>query len=183
MMPPGRERDDLQLSLGLKLYNMGMQGSSEDWILFSAADHLNATSLQIETDDPTFLIKLNLQVAERASSVAAYQYAIKYLAMARQSLLRMNNPWEEYYDIALRVHQATVEAELCLGHFDVGMAVGQTVISRATSLEDKLPTQIAICRAFGRREQHKKAYDMSVDILRLLGGHSEGEIWREDETP
>jgi len=75
MIPPDRGRDDLRLRLGLKLYDMGMQSYSEDWILFSAADHLNATSVQIKSDDPTFLIKLNLQVADRASSVAAYQNA------------------------------------------------------------------------------------------------------------
>jgi len=51
MIPPGVQRDDLQLRLGLLLYNMSMQGTSEDWILFSAADHLNATSLQVESDD------------------------------------------------------------------------------------------------------------------------------------
>jgi len=45
----GRERDDLQLRLGLKLYDMGMEDFSKDWIHFSAADHLNATLLQLET--------------------------------------------------------------------------------------------------------------------------------------
>jgi len=120
MVPPGQERDNLQLGLGLKLYDMGKQGSSEDWILLSAADQLNATSLQIETDDPTFLIKLNLQVGERASSVAAYEHATKYLGMARQSLSRMSNPWEEYYNIMLRVYEAKVEAELCLENFEGG---------------------------------------------------------------
>jgi len=176
MIPPGRQRDDLQLRVGLKLYDMGMQGSSEDWILFSAADHPNATSLQLETHDPTFLIKLNLQVAERALLVAAYQHALKYLGMARQSLSRMKTPWEKYYDITFRVYQATVDVELCLGHFEVGMAVGQTLIGRAKSLEDKLPAYLAICRAFGRREQHKEAYDLSVNILRIMGAIRKGSI-------
>jgi len=65
--------------------------------------------------------------------------------MARQSLSMMNNPWEEYYDITFGVYQATVEAELCLGHFEVGMAAGQTLIRRGMSLDDKLPTYLAIC--------------------------------------
>jgi hypothetical protein len=169
MIPPGRDRDDLRLRLGLKLYEMGMTDHGEDWILFSAADHLNATSLQVKNDDPAFLIKVNLEVADRASSVAAYQYAIKYLGMAKQSLQRMNNPWEDHYDITLRVYRATAEAELCLGHFDVGMAVGQHVISRARCLEDKMPTYVAICRAVGREERHKEAYEMSVDILQTMG--------------
>jgi len=147
MIALGRERVDLQLRLGLKLYEMGVQGSSEDWILFSAADHLNATSLEIESDDPTFLIKLNLQVAERASSVAAYQSATKYLGIARQSLSKMKNPWKEYYDITHRVYQGTVEAEMCLGNFELGMAARQTLLSRATSLGDKLPTYLAICHS------------------------------------
>jgi len=158
-----------------------MQGSSEDWILFSAVDHLNATSLQLKSDDPTFLIKLNLQVAERASLVAAYQSATKYLGIARQSLSVMKNPWEKYYDIMLRVYQGTVDAEMCLGNFEVGMAVGKTLLSWAMSLwamslEDKLPTYLAICRAFGQREQHKAAYDLSVDILHMMGAIPSGGI-------
>jgi len=176
MIPSGTKRDDLQLRLGLKLYEMGMQESSRDWILFSAADHLNATSLQVETHDPVFLIKLNLQVAERASSVAAYKSATKFLGMARQFLSKIKNPWEKCYDFSLRVYRATVEAELCLGHFDVGMAAGQTLLSRATSLEDKLPTYLSICRAFGRREQHKEAYDMSIDVLRIMEAIPKGGI-------
>jgi len=176
MIPLGRERDDLQLCLGRKLHEMGMQDFSEDWILFSAADYLNATSLQFESDDPTFLIELNLQVAERASSVAAYQSATKYLGIARHLLSKVNNPWTEYYNITLAVYQATVEAELCLGHFEVGMAAGQTLIGHAMSLDDKLPTYLAICRAFGRKEQHKEAYDMSVEILRMMGAIPKGGL-------
>jgi len=177
MIPEGQERDDLQLvRLGLKLYNMGIQGSGEDWILFSAADHLNAASPQLDSDDPTFLIKLNLQVAERASSVAAYQSATKYLGIARQSLSKMKNPWEKYYDIRLRVYQGTVEAEMCLGNFEVGMAAGQTLLSRARSLEDKVPTYLAICHAFGQREQHKEAYDISIDVLCMMGAIPTGGI-------
>jgi len=176
MIPPGRERDDLHLRLGLKLYDMGMQDCSEDWILFSAADHLNSTSLQLENDDPTFLIKLNLEVAERASSVAAYQNATKYLGLARQSLSKMNNPWEEYYDLTLRVYEATVEVEFCLGNLEVVMAVGQTLLNRATSLDDKITTYVVICHTFGRREQHQEAYDMCIHILRMMGAIPKGDI-------
>jgi len=56
------------------------------------------------------------------------------------------------------------------------MAVGQTLLSRAKSLEDKLPTYLAICRALGRREQHKEAYDMGFDVLRTLGAIPKSSI-------
>jgi len=56
------------------------------------------------------------------------------------------------------------------------MAAEQTLVSRAVSLEDNLPTYLAICRAFGRRQQHKEAYDMSVDILRMMGAIPEGNF-------
>jgi len=48
MVPSDPERDDPQLRLGLKLYEMGVQGYSKDWVLFSAADHLKATSLGLK---------------------------------------------------------------------------------------------------------------------------------------
>ena len=168
-MPPGMERDDLRSRLGLKLYEMGMGSDGEDWVLFSAADHLNATALQLKSDDPTFLIKVNLEVADRASSVAAYQYALKYLGVAKQSLLGMNDPWEDHYCVTLRVYRATAEAELCLGHFDVGMAAGHNVISRARCLDDKMPTYLAICKAIGREQRHKEASEFGFDVLHTMG--------------
>ena len=168
MIPPGRERDNLRSRLGLKLYEMGMDSHGEDWVLFLAADHLNATA-NLNNDDPIFLITVNLEVADRASSVAAYQYALKYLGEARRSLLAMNDPWEEHYCVTLRVFRATAEAELCLGHFDVGMAAGHSVIDRARCLDDKMPTYLAICKAIGREQRHKEASELSFDVLHSMG--------------
>jgi len=96
--------------------------------------------------------------------------------MARKSLSKLETPWEEYYDISLRVYEATVEAELCLGNFEVGMAAGKILLGQAMSLDDKLPTYLAICRSFARRELHKEAYEMSMEILRTLGAFPKGGL-------
>ncbi len=168
MVPPGKSRDDLLLNLGLRLYEMGLSQSSDDWMIFIAADHLNASPLPVNGENPMFLIQVNLEAGDRAASISAYETASKYLDMARRLLMRFNKPWEVEYETTLRVYRATAEVELCQGHFSLGKEVGQQVLENATSLEDKLPTQVAICRAVGREERHMEAFNMSVRILRTL---------------
>lgn len=176
MVPPGKIRDNLRMNLGLRLYNLGTSLEIDDWMLFVAADHLNATALHLSKEDPLFLIHLNLEVGDRAASLCAYGTASKYLGMAMQSLLRLEKPWEEYYETTLRVYRAISEVELCQGHFEVGKGIGQQVLRRGRSLEDKLPTQVAICRAVGREERHMEAFKMSVGILQSLGTLSKSNI-------
>jgi hypothetical protein len=168
MVPPGKARDTLRYNLGLRLYEMGTSEESDEWMLFVAADHLNATALHSSDEDPLFLIHLNLDVGDRAATLCAYGTASKYLGMAMQSLLRLKNPWEQYYETTLRVYRAISEVELCQGHFEIGKRIGEQVLHRGQSLEDKLPTQVAICRAVGREERHMEAFGMSVGILQSL---------------
>ena len=156
------------MKLGFQLYKLGVSPEGDDWMLFVAADHLNATSIQLNEVDPLFLIEVNLAVGDRALCVSAHQTASKFLGMAMQFLLRIDDPWEEHYDLTLRIYQAVAEVELWQGHFEIGNEIGQQVVTMARIFEDQLPTRVAICRAIGREQRHTEALKMSVGILRTL---------------
>lgn len=149
---------------------MGHSDGAEDWMLFAAVDHLNSVRsiLEEDDDDSLFLIKVNLEAGSRASSCAAFETASKYLGFALQDLLHMDDPWEEHYDVTLKVYQAIVDVKLCQGHLSVGKTIGEEVLKKARTDEDKIPTQLALTKALGREEKHKESFDMSVTTLQLL---------------
>lgn len=154
---------------------MGKKNNSEEWMLYAAADHLNATARNLGKD-PFFQIKVNLEAGEKAASCAAFEMASKYLGFALQDLLRLGDPWESHYETTLKVYQTTVDVKLCQGHLAVGKSIGEEVLRKAKSPDDKLPVQLALTNALGREEKHKESFDMSVATLQLLKEYPRGAI-------
>jgi predicted ATPase len=199
MVPSGPERDAFRLTIGLRLYEMGHQTSSSsapfssassfsclsldgrtnDWMLFVAADHLNATSDQVRnTLGEMFLIQLNLELGERAAAVAAYEIASKHLRLALECSLQggatMKDPWDTEYKTTLQIYQCLVDVELCQGHFDVGSSMGESLLQHARTVEDKLPTHIALVKALRRELKHKSSFELCVQSLRGLKEYPQG---------
>jgi hypothetical protein len=161
--------------MGQRLYEMGLSDSGEDWMIFAAADHQNSNVCNLHTiDDKISTIKLNLEVGQRATRCVDYETASKYLGTARQILLLIQDPWTTYFDLSLRVHQAMAEVELCRGNFDFGRDIGYKVLEHAKSLEDMLPTQLALSKALGREKKHRESLAMSVSVLQNLQEYPKG---------
>jgi hypothetical protein len=161
--------------MGQRLYQMGKNNNSEEWMLYAAADHLNATARNLGKD-PLFQIKVNLEAGEKAATCAAFEMASNYLGFALQDLLRLGDPWESHYETTLKVYQTTVDVKLCQGHLAVGKSIGAEVLRRAKSPDDKLPVQLALTNALGREEKHKESFDMSVATLQLLKEYPRGAL-------
>ena len=172
MVPAGKERDEFRFKLGRRLYKIGSSDSDgRNWLLFAAADHLNATCMQQKSleKDPLFLTKINLEAGTRAASVAAFETAAKFLGLAMGALLqRVKNPWTNEYDITLKVYQGIVSAELCQGHFEVGNGIATKVLSHAKNPEDKLPTLIALTKALGQESRYADGHQISRAAIREM---------------
>lgn len=154
---------------------MGKLENSEEWMLYSAADHLNTTARGL-ANDPLFQIKVNLEAGDKAASCAAFEMASKYLGFALQDLLCLDDPWESHYETTLKVYQTTVEVKLCQGHLAVGKSIGEEVLRKVKSADDKMPVQLALTHALGREEKHQESFDMSVATLRLLKEYPGGVV-------
>jgi predicted ATPase len=192
MVPCGRDRDAFRLAVGLRLYEMGKSSSTssgdsssslgvrqDDWMLFVAADHLNATADQVRnTLGEMLLIQLNLELGERAAAVAAYEIASKYLHLALDCMLQgtLTDPWDTQYETTLQIYRCLVDVELCQGHFDVGSSMGASVLQRARTAEDKLPTHISMVKALRRERKHRRSFDLSVQSLRGLKEYPRGWV-------
>lgn len=166
----GKEREKIRLSMGLKLYEIGLNNEKETWMLFAAAEHLNSSSTFSQTN-PLFLAKVNLTIGEQASKISAYDQASKYLIAGLKCIMTIPDyhPWEADYDLTLQLHRAVADVELCLGRFENGNRIGRRLIEKARTLDDKLPTYESLALALGREELHAEAVEMNRDAMILLG--------------
>lgn len=163
MVPSGKERDELRILIGRKLVQLYSKPDAKDWMVFVAADHLN--SCTSHGQDRATLVQLNLVCGERAFTLAAFVPASLYLRLALKSLRKLDdNPWESHYDLCLRVYRGITDIELCLGN-PSGFDLGKEVISRARSLDDKIPTYLSLVRATGQKEEHAEALALCQDAL------------------
>lgn len=183
LIPNGQERDQFRLRIGLKLLEIAGQGNcanDSEWMLFAAAEHLNAASFLYRMHhDPMKLTCLNLKVGELAANKLAYETASKYLMLVMQDLNRLtkgkdqdgqtcSNPWETHYSLTLQTYRLLADVQLRQGHYDTGASSGNQVLQNARCLEDRLSTQMAMTKAYGRQELHKDSIAMGTRALREL---------------
>ncbi len=155
LIKEGRQREKFRLTMGRRLYKIGKSDAGETWMLFAAAEHLNSM-LSLTDKDPLFLARMNLDIGERASKVSAYDQASKCLMVGLEALLLMpdHDPWDEEYDLTLRLHRTIADVELCRGNFETGHEIGRRVLEKARCLNDMIPTYESLALALGREELH-----------------------------
>lgn len=171
LVSEGKAREEFRLSMGRRLYEIGSSDDGEPWMLFAAAEHLNASPNFVEKN-PLFLAQLNLNVGERASKISAYDQASTRLRAGLDALLRISNPWKGgHYDLTLKLHRAVADIELSRGNFQIGIDIGRYLLNNARNLMDKLPTYMSLATALGREELHAEALEMNRDALLQLGDY------------
>jgi len=152
-------------SLPVRLVCNVEREQDDDGLLFVAADHLNSAPCK----DHLFSVELNLQVGEKAMQMAALASASMHLLKATNAMRRVRNPWVEHYDLSLRLYSLRSEVELSLGHYQIGYDIGNQVIDKARTLDEKLPVYLSMSRALGRESKFDEALALSLEIVRILG--------------
>jgi predicted ATPase len=193
LIPKGPERDQFRLDIGMNLLQIARKAknlSEVEWMLFAAADHMNAASFLYRVHhDPMILTSLNLEVGELAANKVAYDTASKYLMLVMQDLNSMSNgnnttpdgnsrgnPWESHYEVTLQTYRLLADVQLRQGRYETGAGFGNSVLRNARCLEDRLPTQLAMTNAFGRQEEHKDSLTMATRALRELHLYPRGTV-------
>jgi predicted ATPase len=163
LVPDGEERDAFRVRLAKHLIYLGNLSEGEDWMLFVAADHLNAAGKNGMS--PLETATLNAQVGEKAVATAAFIPALKYLERGMEALCQIKSPWELHYDLALRLHRSAANVELCFGDFAKGEAFCRVLIANTTSTRETLRIKLNLAHALGQREWHKEAMNVHLDAL------------------
>ena len=182
LVPAGKERDALRWKLGSRLFELGsLPDSGEDWMLFVAADHLNSihdakpnsSSHQL---DPLILARLNLEVGDKATKIAAFSQASGYLQRGVELLKQMPSCWQDHYDLSLQLYRNLSDVKLFQGNFDEGNKFGQDLLENANSLKDRIPTHISLAQAAARQRKYTESVKLYQDALKMMGQYPKRKI-------
>jgi predicted ATPase len=172
LISPGKSREEFRQRMGKFLLNRSNSAQGENWMLFVAADNLNAMPPNSSQDttamDPLDLVRLNLKVGEKSRLVSAFQPASKYLKKALECLSKTEAPWKNNYDLTLRLYKAAADIELCVGNFERGKALCTAILENTESLHDKLRVQLSLANALGRQDRHVEAIEIHKEALYLI---------------
>ena len=165
-IPTGDEKDAMKVRIASFLIDNASSTIGESWMLFVAADHLNSVdSHGVETLD---LIRLNLDVGEKAVEVSAFVPALSYLRKAMECVASVEQPWELNYDLTIRLYRVTADVEFCLGNFERGKGCCDEIIAHANSLEEKLGVQLALGEALGKLVRHAEGMLLHISTLQSI---------------
>lgn len=138
----------------------GMGG--EDWMIFLAADLLNASSSDAIFPSPTSnataaagigsvrtahqwlleKIKINVHVGIRAFEISALLPSSQYLSIALSALAEIESGfaghyslWKHQYDLCHKLYATASEVELILGNYERGDALCQVLLSKTRATD------------------------------------------------
>jgi predicted ATPase len=167
----GDARDQLRVRIAKALMGLltTVEDEGADWMLFAAADHLNS----VPSHDMGSLVMamLNLEAGEKSLAVSAMAAALAYFEKALQALHALDpNPWtSSHYDLCLSIHRVAADVALALGNIKVGFELSKTILEKAKTIEDKVPTYISYGLGLGRHEMHNDAMRVNREALYALG--------------
>jgi predicted ATPase len=167
LIPAGESRDEKCLQLCNYLIEHGHSSDhGEDWMLFVAAGHLNL----MESPKISFLelAQLNLEVGQKAIDVAAFVPAASYLQKGLAALGHIDQFWDTHSELALDLHRAAADVELCLGNFDRGNELCEGVIRHTRSTADKMRIKLSLGRALGKQQKAEAAMFTHLHALHLM---------------
>eukprot|EP00538_Stauroneis_constricta_P000430 CAMPEP_0119546322 /NCGR_PEP_ID=MMETSP1352-20130426/799_1 /TAXON_ID=265584 /ORGANISM="Stauroneis constricta, Strain CCMP1120" /LENGTH=948 /DNA_ID=CAMNT_0007591017 /DNA_START=42 /DNA_END=2884 /DNA_ORIENTATION=- len=140
----------------------------DDGLLFVAASSLN----KAKGVSPLFLAKMNLDVGERASQIAALTSASDFLEKSAEALRKsVPQPWKDQYELCHRLWTTRADVELSLGNFELGEKLAHDVINanHASTIDHKMSTYLATTKALSRQGRHFEAQKMAKAAPLLLG--------------
>lgn len=164
IVPAGAQRDNLKVSIALRLKELASkQRSEEGWMLFVAADYLN--SIASEIVQPLCLATLNRDCGKKAFGIGGFQSAAQYFRKGLKALQQLDQPWESHYALSLSLFRANSEVELCLSNFDTSADLSLEILRNCKTLEDKKPTYLNMAYIKGEQGKHGEALQICLDAL------------------
>jgi PAS domain S-box-containing protein len=164
---PEAEKPALHWKIGKLLLGHTPSQEKEEKI-FAIVDQLNIginiISTQTERDE---LAELNLLAGRKAKRSAAWGPAFKYLKTGVDLLGQ--DCWQRQYKLTLSLYEETAEAAYLNKDIELTERLAGTVLSRATTLLDKVRIYEIRIQAYIVQGEPLKAIAIGLEILKLLG--------------
>ena len=161
----------IHLRVGEILRRMKNNSDAQLWMLFSCCDHLNICKgmNKIDQKHRRHISELNFQAGEVAERMSAFVPASSYFTIGIELIDEVNRWDEENYDLSLRLHTGLARSAFAVGLFEESRNAAEAVISRAQSLQEKLPCYFTLIAILKAQTSLKEAVDLMLDLLKLLG--------------
>ena len=158
----------LQFNVG-KVLVENLSTEQVEQSLFVMVDFLNhGAKLETLEENRSMLVSLNLQAGKKALKSSAFEAAAKYLAFGIELL--GHDCWrDENYDLSLDLFSTAAQAEYCNGNLDESEAYIYVVLAQKGRLHDKLPVYVTLIDIYKAQEQHTKALQTNLSVLKQLG--------------
>ena len=161
----GLKRDRFLFKISHKL--LGLE-PSEEWMLFTAAHHLN--SIPHEMTDSIQVAELNLRVGRLAVAKGSFSDAVIFFRSGT-GRLDSKRAWLNQYDLALDLYNNLAECEHTLGDEERTTKAVQQVFDHAKTLSDKIRSQYVYVysKCGGSNQGYKESVKAGLEILKLYG--------------
>jgi predicted ATPase/serine phosphatase RsbU (regulator of sigma subunit)/tRNA A-37 threonylcarbamoyl transferase component Bud32 len=161
------EKQQTHLRIGRLLWqSTPTEGLSEK--VFELVDHLNlGSSLMIEATEREQVAQLNLLAGQKAKAATAYEAAVQYLQLGRDLL--DSQPWEQQYDLTLKLHEAAVEAEYLRANFEPAEQLAEVILHQAKTRLDRATAYELKVRLYTAQNLPIKALETGLQAVELLG--------------
>ena len=163
-VPSGAERDRLLIRISKVLLQKGTP-EKNDWMLFSAARHMN--SVPSTMTNAIDMAALNLTVGKIANSKGAFNEAAVFLRAGSDRL--DSSCWEDHYQLALDLKSTLMETENSIGCHEKALSLSDEICKKAHTLSEKTRAHFVCVDATSKSSEFSDAISKATEILKLYG--------------
>ncbi|BAU64892.1 ATP-binding region ATPase domain protein [Stanieria sp. NIES-3757] len=164
---PDSQKKTTHLKIGqLLLKNTSLEEREEN--IFALVNQLNygisILTLESEKDE---LAELNLIAGRKAKAATAYESAIHFLKIGLSLLV--TSSWHQQYELALALHQESVEVGFLSGDFEQMEQLAEVVLQQAKTMLDKVKVYEIQIKAREVQRKLLEAVRLGLQVLKILG--------------
>jgi histidine kinase len=148
--------------------------------IFVIVHHLNlARTLLTDQLAKNRLVQLNLAAGKKAKAANAYEVGANYLDIALNLL--PTSAWQHNYPLILAVYQEAVEVQYLQGNFIDAEQLGNTILTQAKTVLDRVPVYKTKIHAYIAQNQMQLAVDLGLYVLKSLDIHLPNDFTENPE--
>ncbi len=163
---PEAQRAEIHFNIGQQLLNHLSEDDLDDRI-FEVVNQLNyGRDLITDGAMQEVLLLLNQKAGMKAMDSTAYDGAVTYLREAIECL--NSDPWRNYYDLALELHNAATTAAALSGAFDQMETWSSTVLQNAKTALDRVTVYEVKIQSYTSQNRLVEALTIAREALAIL---------------
>ena len=164
---PREQKKEVHLQIGQLLRSNTEEDELEEDI-FDIVNQLNiGAELIRDQEEKNELAQLNLIAGRKAKAATAYEVSLDYLQTGLQLL--GSHSWQQQYELTLKLHVETMEAEYLNTKFEEAEELAGVVLEKAKTLLDRVKIYEIKIQSYRSTLQLQLAIDTALDILAQLG--------------